>query len=62
VGDELAKILVEASNPLLTGSYAINDSNRTFRVEDINDTHIRDTISKIEALIGLGLIIFLVTF
>ena len=48
MGEELAKIIEEASNPLLTGSYTINDSNSTFKVEEINDTHLRDVISKIK--------------
>ena len=46
MGEELAKIIDEASNPLLTSSYAINDSNSTFKVKEINDTHIRETMSK----------------
>ena len=49
MGEELAKFIDEASNPLLTGSYTINDSNSSFKVEEINDMPIRDAISKIKA-------------
>ena len=52
VGEELSKIIEEAFNPILKGSYNINDSNSTFKVEEINDTHIRDAISKIKTSKG----------
>ena len=56
------KNIDEASNPILTGSYTINDSNASFEVEEIDDTHITDVISKVKTSRDFGLIIFLVTF
>ena len=40
VGEELAKNIDEASNSLLIGNYTINDSNSSFKVEEINETHV----------------------
>ena len=54
MGEELAKIIDEASNHLLTGSYTINDSSSSFKEEEINDTHIRNAISKIKTSKGFG--------
>ena len=54
VGEELTRNIDEASNSLLTGSYTINDSNSSFKVEEINGMHIRDAISKIETLERFG--------
>ena len=48
VGEGLAENIDEASNPLLTGGYTINESNACFEAEEINDTLIRDVIPKIE--------------
>ena len=48
VSEELAKNINEAFNPLLTGSYTNNDSNSSSKVEEINDTHTRDDISKMK--------------
>ena len=54
VGEELTRNIDEASNSLLTGSYTINDSNSSFKVEEINGMHIRDAVSKIETLERFG--------
>ena len=48
MGEELAKNIDETPSPLLTGSYAINDSNASFEVKEMNITHIRDAISNIK--------------
>ena len=54
IGKDLASIIEETPNPLLTGEYELNPMNKRFHFKSINVLDIGDAIGKLKTAISFG--------